>query len=221
MTQSPRLILASNSPRRKELLSLFDWPFEVQGAEVDEEPRGDESPRGYVLRLAEEKALAVGRRQIEDAVVLAADTTVVLEGRILGKPADEAEASQMLEDLRGRSHQVFTGLALLHIGTGDLRTDLAESPVPMRAYSRTEIEEYIASGDPFDKAGGYAIQNSAFDPVDAFSDCFANVMGLPLCHLQRSLQKWGMAVGGDVPALCQAHIEYNCPVYEGILQWKQ
>lgn len=217
----PTLILASNSPRRRELLALGGWSFEAQAADVDEDPREGEAPPDYVLRLAQEKAHAVGRDMTGDAVVLAADTTVVLDGRILGKPADAAEAEQMLGELRGLSHQVFTGLALLRTATGEMITDLAESQVPMRDYSPAEMAAYIASGDPFDKAGGYAIQNGQFNPVADFNHCYANVMGLPLCHLQRSLEMWGLAFEEDISANCQTHIEYNCPVYETILTWKQ
>jgi predicted house-cleaning NTP pyrophosphatase (Maf/HAM1 superfamily) len=106
---------------------------------------------------------------------------------------------------------------LIDLQTDRSITDLACSDVPMRHYTDDEIEAYIASGDPFDKAGAYAIQHNGFRPVENFAQCFANVMGLPLCHVVRSLSRLGIAVPNDVPALCQAHIRYECPVFESIL----
>lgn len=212
-------VLASNSPRRRELLGLGGVPFNVQPTEVDERVRDNETPEDYVLRLAAEKAKVAGAKFGPEALVLAADTTVVHEGRILGKPANANEARAMLKSLRGRSHLVFTGLALLI--NGRMVTDLAMTEVPMRAYSDAEIEAYIASRDPFDKAGGYAIQHAGFHPVDVLAGCYANVVGLPLCHLLRNLAKWGLSVETDLPTACQAHLGYDCPVYETILKWEQ
>lgn len=215
------LILASQSPRRHDLLALGGIPFEIDSADLDETPLPGESPPEYVLRLAEAKARAVGDALTEAALVLAADTTVVHQGRILGKPADAAEARTMLADLAGEEHQVFTGIAIYDPASGALITDLAESPVPMRPLSEEAIDAYVASGDPFDKAGAYAIQNEDFQLVGDFADCFANVMGLPLCHLQRNLIKAGLPFEGEVEQACQTHLGYDCPVHEAILQWKR
>ena len=124
----------------------------------------------------------------------------------------------MLQRLRGRVHQVYTAITLIDLRTDRPITDLACSAVPMRNYTAEEIEAYIASGDPFDKAGAYAIQHDGFRPVENFSGCFANVMGLPLCHVTRSLRQLGVAASNDVPRLCQAHIRYECPVFERILK---
>jgi len=212
---NPVLVLASNSPRRRELLALTGWTFEVRPAEVDESPRPGEPPADYVLRLAESKARACKAKDGSAPLILAADTIVTLDGRLLGKPATPAEAAGMLRQLRGRSHQVCSGLALLRPSDGILRTDLCVTDVPMRAYTDREIEAYVASDDPLDKAGAYAIQHTGFHPVERFSGCFASVMGLPLCHLQRSLQKF--ALQADLPARCQAHLEYACPVSAAIL----
>ena len=123
----------------------------------------------------------------------------------------------MLRQLRGRTHQVYTAITLLDLQTDRAITDLAGSDVPMRDYTDEEIETYIASGDPFDKAGAYAIQHDGFRPVENFAHCFANVMGLPLCHAVRSLRQLGVETPNNVPALCQAHIRYKCPVFESIL----
>lgn len=217
----PNLVLASNSPRRKELLSLGGQDYRVLLADVDETPIAGEDPRKYVERLALEKArVAANTIADEEALILAADTTVVFGGRILGKPTDEVEARQMLKELRGKEHLVYTALALLRLPEQSLLTDFAETKVPMRDYSDAEIEEYIASGDPLDKAGAYAIQHAGFHPVATMQGCFANVIGLPLCHLQRSLQKWGLSFDTNLSIACQVHLSYNCPVTTQILGWQ-
>jgi len=210
--------LASNSPRRRELLRLFGWVFVSRPAEVDESPLPDEPPQAYVLRLAECKARVVAEGAPEEALVLAADTTVVVDGTILGKPADSNQARAMLRQLRGRRHQVYTAIALVR-RRDDLRlTDLGETDVPMREYTDDEIEAYVASGDPLDKAGAYAIQHAGFKPVERLDGCYANVMGLPLCHLARSLPRAGIPVSVDIPAACQGFLGYRCPVYSQILR---
>jgi septum formation protein len=217
----PNLVLASNSPRRKELLSLGGQEYRVLPADVDETPLDGEDPKEYVARLALEKASVAAKAisRAEEAVILAADTTVVFHRRIMGKPADAAGARQMLNELRGKVHQVYTALALLRVPENSLLTCFAETEVPMRDYSEAEIEAYVESGDPLDKAGAYAIQHAGFHPVAHMQGCFANVIGLPLCHLQRSLQKWGLSFDSSLPTACQAHLSYNCPVTTSILGW--
>lgn len=215
-----KLILASNSPRRKELLALFGWPFEVIPADIDEGQHVNESPVHYVRRLACEKAQAIAGR--EQGLVIAADTIVVDEDELLGKPADPDDARRMLEQLRGRTHQVYTGIALIDTETGEsvdnaCQADVCRTDVPMRNYSDVEMEAYIASGDPLDKAGGYAIQHTGFHPVSALAGCYASVMGLPLCHLAAALRHLGFAFPADLPDRCQAMLDYECPVFEEIL----
>jgi MAF protein len=214
----PRFVLASASPRRRQLLALGGWAFEVAPADVDETPRPGEAPGGYVRRLAEDKARAAAGLRPEADAVIAADTTVVQGGEILGKPADAAEAEAMLRRLRGRDHQVLTAIAVLRLSDGRLESDLAATSVPMRDYSDEEMAAYIASGDPFDKAGAYAIQHPGFDPAPDIGGCYANVVGLPLCHLTRTLARLGFAPRADVPAACQHELEYDCPVYRQILE---
>ncbi len=214
----PNLILASNSPRRQELLSLVGQRYRVVPADVDETPRTGEKPKDYVTRLALEKARVAAKAIAGgEAVILAADTTVVFGGRILGKPADAAEAGQILKQLRGKTHLVYTALALLRLPEHSLLTDFAETEVPMRNYTDAEIEEYIASGDPLDKAGAYAIQHTGFHPVASMQGCFANVIGLPLCHLQRTLLRWGQSMDKDLSTACQTHLSYECPVTSQVL----
>lgn len=212
------LVLASNSPRRRQLMALGGWTFTLIPAEVDESPLLGEHPKEYVLRLAEGKARAAASIAPEAALVVAADTTVADNGEILGKPADARQAEVMLRRLRGRSHQVFTALAVLNSTDGRLLTDWCRTEVPMRLYSDEELSAYIATGDPFDKAGAYGIQHEVFRPVERLGGCYANVMGLPLCHLVRTLREMGMAHEMDVPQACQAALQYNCPVYTQVLK---
>jgi septum formation protein len=210
VTEKPQLILASNSPRRRQLLSLAGWQFNVSAANVDETEYQHESPSDYVLRLAETKARAV--QADADQVVLAADTTVVDGMDILGKPKDNAEATAMLMRLRGHTHQVYTGIALLRPRDGRLLKDLCITDVPMRDYSAEEIEAYVATGDPLDKAGAYAIQHPQFHPVANLDGCYASVMGLPMCHVILLMRKMNIQPNADVFAGCETLLEYHCPV---------
>jgi MAF protein len=214
----PLLVLASNSPRRRELLALGGWMFHTRPADVDESQRPGEEPGAYVLRLAESKARTCAASAHPDLVIVAADTTVASGNAILGKPKDMAEAVEMLKALRGRSHQVYTGIAVLRMSDGRLVTDLCITDVPMRAYRDDEIEAYVATGDPLDKAGAYAIQNAGFHPVEALRGCYACVMGLPLCHLARSLQKIDIAPRYDIAEECQSALKYACPISAAVLR---
>ena len=213
--------MASISPRRRKLIALGNWAFSVSASNVDEGERPGESPTRYVLRLAEAKARVSAANAGEAQVIVAADTTVVDNGTILGKPKDAADATQMLIRLRGHAHQVYTGLAVLKINTGLLLTDLCVTDVPMRNYSDAEIEAYVRSGDPLDKAGAYAIQHTKFQPVESMSGCFASVMGLPMCHLVRTLAQMDISPNADVPANCQKSLHYPCPVSAAILRGEQ
>lgn len=211
------LVLASSSPRRQTLLQLLGLPFRTRPANVDESPLPAEQPLEYALRLACEKARTTAAAVGAGYFVLAADTIVVDQGQVLDKPVDAAAARRTLLQLRGRTHQVFTALAV-QPPDGQLRlTDVCETRVRMRPYSPAEIECYIDSGDPFDKAGAYAIQHPQFQPVEKLEGCYANVVGLPLCHVVRTLARAGLQPPVDVPAACQGHLGYNCPVYQGVL----
>ncbi len=212
------LVLASNSPRRRELLRLGGWKFDTRPAEVDESLRPGETPDMYVLRLARSKAQMCAETALQDEIILAADTTVADGESILGKPKDPAEAMAMLRSLRGHNHQVQTGIAVLRQSDGTLVTDLCITEVPMRAYRDEEIDAYVASGDPLDKAGAYAIQNAEFHPVERFGGCYASVMGLPLCHLSRSMRKLGIAPTTDIAAECQSALRYACPIFPAVLR---
>ncbi|MBI4733044.1 MAG: septum formation protein Maf [Chloroflexi bacterium] len=225
VTKSPVLVLASNSPRRRELLALGGWDFHVRPADVDESLRPGEAPRTYVLRLAEEKAKACaeqGRSACAESArpgetIVAADTAVTLDGDILGKPGSMAEAVEMLRRLRGRRHQVCTGIAVLDMDTEKFVTGLCVTEVPMRSYTDEEIQAYALSGDPLDKAGAYAIQHAGFHPVESLSGCYASVMGLPLCHLTRALHTVDISPKTDIAAECQSALQYECPIFSRIL----
>jgi MAF protein len=216
--RAPKLLLASISPRRRQLLELGGWKFTTADPDVDETQLPGESPAEYVLRLAEAKARAVAAEARAETVIIGSDTTVVDAGEILGKPADEAEAAQMLRRLRGHAHQVYTGIAALRISDGNMVTDLCVTDVPMRDYSDAEIESYVETGDPLDKAGAYAIQNPQFQPVERMEGCYASVMGLALCHLMRLLRQFETAPLTDLPLECQMFLDYSCPVSAPILR---
>ena len=215
VTAKAPLILASNSPRRRQLLALTGIPFIVLVADVDESLLATENPAAYVLRLAEAKARAVPADAGQ--IILAADTTVVNGSDILGKPKDEAEAAVMLKRLRGHAHQVYTGIALFRRSDGVLLTDLCVTDVPMRDYSDGEVQDYVATGDPLDKAGAYAIQHSGFHPVARMDGCFASVMGLPVCHVILQMRKMDLQPDTGFFAGCEALLEYQCPVSDAIL----
>jgi len=177
------IVLASASPRRRELLAALDVPFEVDAANVDESSDEQDVAR-LVEGLALRKARAVAERR-PGASVLAADTIVVLDGRVLGKPASSAEATAMLAALRDRTHEVLTGIAVLRGARS--AADHVRSEVRMRAYADDEVARYVERGEPFDKAGGYAIQDAEFRP-GSVKGCECAVVGLPLWTTRRLLR---------------------------------
>jgi septum formation protein len=237
------LVLASNSPRRKQLMSLGGWKFSVLAPQVNESVHAGEPPAEYVLRLARAKARAASALLetpvSPDTLIVAADTTVVDnlvagglggsnpdpntsaatsgQGEILGKPADAREAEAMLRRLRGRAHQVYTGLAVFRPAERTLRSRVVVTDVPMRDFSDAEMFSYIASGDPLDKAGAYAIQHAGFRPVESLSGCYANVMGLPVCHLARLLAEFGERPNTDLAQECMSMLDYPCPIFRQAL----
>lgn len=215
VTDKTTLILGSNSPRRRQLLALTGWTFGVSAADVDESQYENETPTGYVLRLAETKARAI--KADPDQIILAADTTVVDGADILGKPADRDEATAMLKRLRGRTHQVYTGIAVFRPRDGLLLKDLCVTDVPMRDYSDEEIQAYVETGDPLDKAGSYGIQHPGFQPVASLRGCFASVMGLPVCHVIRLMRVMDHQPQTDFFRTCETLLEYQCPVSDAIL----
>jgi septum formation protein len=175
----PRLVLASASPRRAEILRAVGWDFEVAPANIDEAVRGGETPVAYVERLAREKAEAAARSRLF-GLSLGADTVVVLDGEILGKPRDQADARRMLASLRDRWHEVLTGVALVR--AEDSRAVCAHERTRVRfaAVSDAEIDWYVSTGEPADKAGAYAVQGRAALFVEGIEGDYWNVVGLPV-----------------------------------------
>lgn len=181
-----KLVLASNSPRRKELLTQAGFSFDVIAADIDETPFPEESPERFAVRMAREKTAAVAHQQAQTGtVILAADTIVTLDGRILGKPKDDADAIAMLKSLSGRTHAVITGWALATARQEILEqsSSYETTNVTFRPLSDAEIAAYVASGEPQDKAGAYAIQGGAGAFVSAISGDRDNVIGLPVAKL--------------------------------------
>jgi MAF protein len=188
-----RLILASASPRRRELLSRLGLAFEVRPVDIDESPGRSRNAEIVARRLARAKAEAA-RLLEEHAAVIAADTIVAFEGELLGKPAGAEDARRMLRLLRGKTHEVVSGVAAL---PEKRRGPIARNPVTsvtMRGYSDEEIEASIQRGDPFDKAGGYAIQDSGLRPVERYEGCYCNVVGLSLWATIDVLRKAGIHI---------------------------
>jgi septum formation protein len=179
-----KLVLASQSPRRAEILRQAGIAFCVRPASVDEAPLAGEPPADYVARLAQEKAAAV--KGSPDEIVLGADTIVVIDGEMLGKPADEVDARRMLQTLAGRRHDVMTGICLKR-GEEQVRA-LGVTEVWFGAMSPDEIAEYAASGEPMDKAGAYAIQGLASKYIEKIHGCYFNVVGLPVALVRRHLK---------------------------------
>ena len=188
-----RLVLASGSPRRRELLALLGLPFEVVPADVDESVRPDETPVELVRRLAVAKADAIAQSD-DSAVVLAADTIVDVAGEILGKPTDADDARRMLRSLSARTHLVHTAVAVLR--AGQTVQDVVTTAVSMTTMSGAVIEWYLATGEPMDKAGAYAIQGTGGAFVSAIDGSASNVVGLPLATVVELLGRQGVAVTG-------------------------
>ena len=206
-----QLILASASPRRRALIRALDIPARIVGSGDDEDaPRPGEPAHAYVQRLALAKArhaLAAHAPNAASALILGADTAVAIDSAILGKPIDQAHAARMLKLLRGRPHRVVSGIALIDAATGRHATAARSSAVYMRPYTDAEIAAYIASAQPYDKAGAYAAQDAAFNPAARIDGCYLNVIGLPLCDVLRLLAQFGAParIKSDWP------IPHGCP----------
>ncbi len=226
------LILASNSPRRKQLVSLGGWNYSVLAPHVDERVCRNEIPEDYVIRLAKEKAAAASnilskRDDVffkNDVLILAADTAVIEQDEkgdwtvTLGKPIHADEAVRMLQRLKGKTHRVVTGLAVLRVSDQFCISRTVSSEVTMREYNLDEIRAYIETGDPFDKAGAYAIQNATFQPVQFLQGCYANVMGLPVCEAAEMLTVMGYPPNNEVASECQRSILVPCNISQQFLK---
>jgi len=211
-----RIVLASASPRRQALLSLLGLPFTIQTPNVDEYQRPGESPSDLVLRLSLSKTRSAVSGP--ESLVIAADTIVVLDGQVLGKPPSPEAAVEMLTRLRGRQHIVHTGLTLVAGERSQPRSALATTIVQMRDYSDGEIRRYVNTAEPMDKAGSYAIQSETLDPVARIQGCYANVMGLPLCHLYCLLDAIQRTPPVHPLHCCPLAVSQGCPWSRPILR---
>jgi septum formation protein len=184
-----KMILASSSPRRAEVLRDAGIAFEVCAPQVDESRHANESAEKMVARLAEAKARAAAESLSEGtpAIIIGADTAVELDGEIFGKPRDSADAREMLSYLSGRTHDVLTGICVLRLPDGATRSAVERTAVTFASLDPSEIESYVANGEPFDKAGGYAIQGRAGRYIPRIEGCYFNVVGLPLARLHALL----------------------------------
>ncbi|OGW34256.1 MAG: septum formation protein Maf [Nitrospirae bacterium GWD2_57_9] len=185
------IILASSSPRRREMLKQIGLRFTVDPADVDERVLPGEEPEAYAVRVAQDKArIAAGR--VDRGIIIAADTIVVLDNKILGKPLDEADAERMLSLLSGRQHRVMTGLVLMNASTEKILADVVTTFVRFKPLAVHEIRAYALSGEPLDKAGAYGIQEKGALLVDGIEGDYFNVVGLPLCRLGQMLAELGV-----------------------------
>jgi len=190
MNMQASFILASASPRRRELLGALIPDFEIIPSDIDEKALDEEAPEDHVLRLSREKALAVSHSN-PGRWVLGADTVVVIDGKMLGKPATPAEARRMLCMLSGREHTVITGFALVKEGEGVVANDAVHSGVFFKDITENEMEWYTATSEPYDKAGGYAVQGKAAFFIKEIRGSHTNVIGLPLSEVVTAMEKAG------------------------------
>jgi septum formation protein len=186
-----RLILASASPRRAEILRDAGYHFSILSSAIDETPFAGESPNDLVLRLAEAKAELAAARAVGPAILIAADTEVVLNGHIFGKPRSSDDARHMLSKLSGRTHAVLTGVCLIRLPDAERISFVETTLVQFAPLSDEEITRYLATGEPHDKAGAYAIQGYAARYIPRIEGCYFNVVGLPLARLQQALTELG------------------------------
>jgi len=215
---SIELLLASQSPRRRELITLLGYPVRCLAAEADEESIQTPDPAINVVETAVLKANLITQSFMPASgvhtILVAADTTVAVDGQMLNKPGDAVEARHMLQLLRGRTHEVYSGFVIRNLLSGEEQQGVHTAVVIMRPYTDAEIEAYVATGDPLDKAGAYAIQHPGFRPVGELHGCFLSVMGFPLCDLLWTLRQMGIPGREDKSAIYQAHQQYFCPVFQ-------
>ena len=196
-TKSSDIVLASSSPRRRDLLRSLELSFDIKSPDIDETPMEQESAEDMVKRLSFQKALAISGG-VESGYVIGADSTVELEGRSYGKPIDSEDAIRMLKELSGTDHRVVTGVTVIEVDTGRYITDALKTSVSMRALSDEEIRGSVDSGTPMDKAGAYAVQDSDLEPASSIEGCYTNVIGLPLCRLISMLDELGSSFVSEI-----------------------
>jgi septum formation protein len=196
--EPPPLVLASASPRRRELLARLGLPFAIETSDDPEQVDPALAPERIVMALAERKARKVASRH-SSGLVIGADTEVALHGQVFGKPADDADAARMLAALSGRSHEVWTGVAIVDAATGRIERHAVPSVIRFRELSGGEIAAYVATGEGRDKAGAYAIQGEGASLIAAIHGCWTNIVGLPLCETADLLRRYGVVIPGPDP----------------------
>ena len=207
------LVLASGSPRRQAFLKDLGFEFAVAVVDVDESPLAGELPIALARRLAQDKAQAAAMRLGDDGrprLIIAADTVVALGDQIFGKPRDAADAADMLERLRGREHQVHSAVCVRATPNGNASTLVNSTAVRMRDYADEEIRAYVATGDPLDKAGAYAIQHPSFAPATSIKGCLTGVMGLPLGDMCLLLAEYGVVPAKPLVKVCEEQTHFRC-----------
>ena len=210
------IILASQSPRRRQLLTLLNIPFSTEAVNADEDSIQLTNLQENVKKRAILKATTLYKRTAHnEQLILAADTAVSLHNKMLNKPNGQSDAKQMLQSLSGQAHEVHTGVALILPNGQEPITFVETAVVQMRPFTENEIDAYIATGDPMDKAGAYAIQHPTFQPVHTLHGCYFNVMGLPICQLIIKLKQIGVLPLFNHDHLKAAHhLHENCPYFE-------
>jgi septum formation protein len=198
MHEGAYIILASSSPRRRDLIALLGVPFRAEPADVDEEPLPGEKPEAYVRRLSLEKASLAASKE-KERWVLGADTVVLLDGAIIGKPQGPADAVSMLKRLSGRTHTVLSGVSLVRIADGTSRTEVERTAVTFRSFSEAEAAAYVATGEPLDKAGAYGAQGAGTLLIERVNGSYSNVVGLPLGLVLRLFLEAGMITVSSTP----------------------
>lgn len=221
-TPSPYFLLGSQSPRRRQLVQLLGYPVQTAVADADEESIQTPDPAQNVLETALLKSDIIRRNTPPTShgrcLLLTADTTVAIDGQMLNKPKTTADAERMLRQLRGRPHQVLTGIVLYDMQSNQQQTAVFAADIHMRPYSDDEMAAYIATGDPMDKAGAYAIQHPTFRPMQSLNGCYLSVMGLPVCELIGLLANWDLPFLGDYTAVYQQHQGHACPTIDRLRQ---
>ena len=213
MAHESTLILASGSPRRRELIARLGLPFVCSASGLDEERVEAPEPSMLAAKLACMKARRVARK-VPSGLILGFDTLVCLDGRVLGKPSDRHDAQRMLRALRGRTHDVITAVAVVEGESGRKETGVVTSQVRMHRFGQPLMDRYLDTGDSLDKAGAYGIQTAGAGLVESFSGCYLNIVGLPLCELARLLARFRMKPDPDRPA-CDLPGGQVCPRWEG------
>lgn len=194
---------------------MFGLPFTTSPSNTNEKKLDLETPEQYVIRMAYEKGRS--KQLAADEFALSADTIVELDGEVIGKPTDEADAKTILKKMRGKTHLVHTAISLHNGETDEIVREICHTKVTMRNYSDEEIQSYLNQNNYLDKAGAYAIQNATFHPVEQIEGCYSNVMGLPLCSLFRLFQQAGFRLDIKIAERCQGYNDITCDVYPQIL----